>query len=884
MINMLFSKIFALTHKICGPFAKIGVKAAVFCLIFVRWLPFVNSRLRVMSGSKDKKIIENTDGYFGGESIFKDSNNALLRGNLMLAAEQRWPKSRFAQYWLDAPVDMRRHVITDGYLADGSDPSTELSAMYVTDDLIKDSVEKALILSHENAKRQLGIMCFIAVAIPLFIFIIMSSAAFVSAKTVDDSAADFLLEAAGTGWFTTMMHNVLPKLAAVFESGLRLGFDAVFAGLSFLVLMVCAVMLSHARFWRDFWNLHRSFIKSIADSVSADLRNMPKEAVTRYNYRAEDRREENLAYVKSVEAVNSWDSRDGVVLGTATGKFAFRGHLSAPQPAQDVVLTNQARAQHILVFGASGLGKTTKILKPLFKKDVKSIIDGHVGSIYVSDGKGDLYKDLGPIARKAGLKTVVIGIQEGSVGLDLLQGTKPQLVADILASVLKQSTGASGGGSDPFWNAMRDHFIRCAATILEAYERTTAGVEWSRVNGRRCYSLLNIYRLTQQKVEPGSQIWEMIDAIKSEYANPVTFFVMQDLATEGLWGSIEYVFGKWHTMSLNSPSTLDGVQANITASLSQFETQEGILKNFASGEASGFSISEMFSEPMAVFTDLNSVDSGICGKIVLIFIKTLVYLELRKRQMRDSSLPKLHSFKVYFDEVQEIITADFVGVSDINFINIARSAMGPGGGFVVATQTANALEMIVGKVPASNYIDNFSTIISMRQNDPATSALFKQRAGKTMRYHLKSSNEIESFEGIRQITGVDVLKKQTKILADIDVIRKAAIPYCAKTPSLDFSSYKAPFEADYRFLPKQYVGTPDGKGYSDNTTSYLGALAAAEHRAEDKSKEYFSGAVLEDVLTDADFSQLGDTKAVAVWVRGGHVKMDIIDLPEPVFN
>ena len=61
----------------------------------------------------------------------------------------------------------------------------------------------------------------------------------------------------------------------------------------------------------------------------------------------------------------------------------------------------------------------------------------------------------------------------------------------------------------------------------------------------------------------------------------------------------------------------------------------------------------------------------------------------------------------------------------------------------------------------------------------------------------------------------------------------------------------------------------------------LSAQSAAYNRAEDQVKDYFNG-TLEDALTDSDFSHLGDTQAVAVWVRGGHVRMDIINLPEPI--
>lgn len=866
-----------------SPLANIGIKLSKFIISLFRWLPFSFSRIDVIYGAKDDDIVSSSGGYFGNDDVFKNSKAAIINGDLMAAAELRWPKDKFPEYWLDAPEDMRRHVIVDGRLSDGSDPSSELSQMFVTDELIKDSVQKALILSRENAMKTLGILTLVSIALPVILFGWLSNDAIVDVQQAESlTNSDYLVAAAGTSWLASTFSNVMPYVTAFLESGLKLTVVGTFALASLISLLICAVGVSHARFWRDFWNMHRNFIKAVADNLSADLRKMPKEAITRFHYRHEDRREENNAYVKSVNAVNTWDKRDGIILGTATGKFIFRGHLSSPQPGQYLMITDQARAQHILVFGASGLGKTSKILKPLFKKDVQSIIDGHMGSIFVSDGKGDLYRDLSPIAKQAGLKTVVIGTQPNSVGLDLLQGTNPQLVADILASVLKQSFGASGGGSDPFWGAMRDHFIRCVATILEAYERTEAGLNWALENSRRPYSLLNIYRLTQQSVEPGAEIWKMIDAIEAEYADAATFHKFQDIATEGLWGSIEYVYGKWLNMSLNSPATLDGVQANITASLSQFETQEGILQNFASGASSDFSISEMFDQPMAVFTDLNSVDSGLCGRIVLIFIKTLVYLELRKRQMRDSELPKKHSLKIYFDEMQELITSDLVGVSDINFINIARSAMGPGGGFVVATQTMNALEMVVGKVPSANYVDNFSTIISMRHSEPSTIALLKQKAGQTMRYHVTGSNQVESYEAVRQITGRDVLLQEKKVLTDISVIRDKAAYYGALKPSLVFGGFDSPVQADHRFLPPLTTGY--GAQMQDNSTAYLNALSAAETRAEDKNKDYFSGAVLQDVLTDADFSQLGDSKAVAVWVRGGHVRMDIIDLPEPIFN
>lgn len=839
------------------------------------FIPFVGRYNGVINGSRNAEIIASTAGYFGGEALFSLSKDSLVSGDLKSSAEKRWPIANYLQYWLDAPEDMRRSPITDGRLADGTDPSKSLSDPYIDDDLVKDAVQKALVIAGENALKTFSKFTFLSLIIPTIVVIFYSKYILVkSVAAVVNQNTDFLTSISGKSWYLSAYEVVAPFVSASFQSIINFSVMGIIFIASVLVLFICAIGIAHARFWSDFWNLHRNLIQYAANYKSSALRKMPKEAVTRFHHRPEIRRTERHAYVKSVKAVNSWDSREGVVLGTCTGSFAFRGHLLGPQMDQDFVLTDAARAQHVLVFGASGLGKTTKILKPLFKKDVSNIMASG-GSIYVSDGKGDLYKDLLPVSKAAGLKSFVIGVQPGSYGVDLLQGTKPQMVADILASVLKQTSGAQGGG-DPFWGAMRDHFIRCAGSVLEAYERTEAGKKWATKNGRRAYSLLNIYKATQQAIGPGSMLWEMMDAIKTapEFTDPALFNKVGDIGAEGLWGSMEYIYGKWLNMSLNSPATLDGIQANVTASLSQFETQEDIRKNFASGEKSEFSIADMLDESMVVFTDLSSVSSGLCGKIVLVFLKNLVYLELRKRQMRDKKLADLHPLKIYFDEVQELITSDVTGISDTNFINIARSAMGKGGGFVVATQTKNALTMAVGEVAASNYIDNFSTIISMRHSEASTIGLLKSKAGQTIRSHAHGVNEVESLEYLRQQIGVDAANAGPARLGELAGIRRTDASFYANDDTSEFTGYDTPVPVDLRFIP----GICND---SSNIDSVMSATSAAHNRAEDKVKDYFNGS-LEDVLTDSDFSHLGDSQAVAVWVRGGHVRMDIVNLPEPM--
>ena len=771
-------------------------KASSFLASVFSVIPFVGRYVRVINGSRNAEIEESTDGYFGGESIFNQSEDFLVSGDLMKAAESRWPKASYIQYWLEAPEDMKRDPITDGRLADGSDPAISMSASYIDDYLVKDAVKKSLVIARETALKTLSFFTFISVLVPAAIIMFASKHILVKPSSLVvsvDQNADFLSTLVAHHWYSDLYATIAPIFGASLQSVLNLTVLGVGFIASVAILFVCAVCLAHAKYWSVFWNLHRNLIQLSAMQKSEILRKMPKESVTRYHHRPEIRRTERKAYVKSLKAVKTWDAGSGLSLGTCTGTLAFRGHLLGPKIDQECILSDAARAQHVLVFGASGLGKTTKILKPMFNSDVSNIMSSGRGSIYVSDGKGDLYKDLMPISKAAGLKSVVVGVQPGSVGVDLLQGVRPQMVADILSSVLKQAQGAENG-NDPFWSAMRDHIIRCSGSILEAYEKIQAGEDWSTKNGKRAYSLLNIYQATQQSIGPGSTLWEMMDAIKAapEFTDPALFHKVAGVSTEALWGSMEYIYGKWLSMQLDSPITLDGIQANITASLSQFETQEDIRKQFASGEKSEFSISEMFDERTVVYTDLSSVSSGLCGKIVLIFLKNLVYLELRKRQMLDKKLADLHPLKIYFDEVQELITSDLVGISDTNFINIARSAMGKGGGFVVTTQTKNALTMAVGEVAASNYIDNFSTIISMRHSEPSTIGLLKSKAGQTIRSYAHSVNDVESLEYMRQQLGVSVESAGPARLGDVDSIRQVSVGFYSKDETNRFYGYDTP--------------------------------------------------------------------------------------------
>lgn len=829
--------------------------------------------IKIIYGSLINKLLGDTNvlsrGYLENTARFRKlydrSNDSLVKGDLKSAREERWPAARFLEYHLDVPADVEPDIIIDGRMVDGSDPSKSLGPMYIDQKLIAFSMSHSVEASVNQAAT-----AFITGTLASLIIVSVAwwETAKMQVNNVEVLATDFL-----TIPRNPVIASVIDAWGFVVEQGPLL----VKALILLSALIAASAIIGLASGLFAWWRVHRHMIFQAADLSADFLRRAPKEAMVRWKGRLKQRQLERKSRIKQAVAVSfgGWDSGEGVSLAKASGAFRYAGVLNSPAEGASMVLSPMARALHLAIFGQSGTGKTSRVLRPLFAKDVERIMAGLNSSIYVTDGKGTLWRDLAPVAKEKGLQTFIIGTGKTDLGVDLLQGIRPQMAADIMRSVMEQAAGGGSGGDD-FWPERASHFMRIAGTLLEAWEYTAAGKKWALNYGMRPYSLMNIYKVANET--PGADKWgfRIIEDILDDATfndNGDLFATVQHLTVPGLKAAMDYYLGAWREMAA---STLTGIQSNVSKALSSLESQEPLREKFASGENSDFSISQFWDQKCAVMTNISSIEFGNAGRLILIFLKTLLYIEARKREQLDKNAPLNHGMFVYGDEWQELVTKDLKGVSDLTFINVARSAMG-NGGFVIATQTMAALEQAIGEVSARNFIDQFSNLIAFRLRDRKTIDMLQSMASKTQRFEAYQATDYESYEAMKLEMGVDPLTMGAATHLPVDVEYQIAASYETMFSNFNFDGYRPRYsQSDYLdYMPPYQTGV--GQHASDNINAVLGTMQSAQWRAEDKNVDYMkSGNAEHNVLRDEDMQMLGD-RAVAFWVRGNHLMMDIVE-------
>jgi len=278
----------------------------------------------------------------------------------------------------------------------------------------------------------------------------------------------------------------------------------------------------------------------------------------RWKYRLDQREVEYKAYLAQLKTALEWDKTELIEVGRASGTFRYRGQLGAPAQDQAMRYTLQDMAQHTLVLGGTGEGKTRSIIIPVIKQILairKRKIeagDAQAISIYGTDGKAVLWQDIKRAAEEMGqgedVRVIGCRIDQGEYGVDLLGGVDgvgvdPQLVADIIRSVARQTKGESGG--DSFWPDMASEVIRNCAVIARAAECTAWGLSMANNTNERLYSLVFIYQLA---LDPELQL-QAIGAIQESYQDERFLPALKEYITPELTYAVRYMASQWETMA-----------------------------------------------------------------------------------------------------------------------------------------------------------------------------------------------------------------------------------------------------------------------------------------------------------------------------------------------
>lgn len=791
------------------------------------------------------------------DRVFGDNADPLKAGDLEAVAQQRYPKERYPHLWMtDIPEDLERPLVIDGRLPDGSSPAS-LAPAFVDTELVGQAYRRAVLAG------LFWLAAGLAIWQPQLYFGGVAEAPARGAGQASTAGVQLYEDV----WDQATQKAKLTEQAELQTQVLENRRAAIAASAPNGTLTVLAfAMLVFLGTWRG-------LVRDAAQQKIEPLRRQNKESVLTWKYRLPERDMQYRAYLAQLQVIKDFDHSPVVDLGHASGMFRFRGQLSAPEKGQPMRYSLTDMAQHTLLLGGTGEGKTRTIIKPVVAqllalraqaKDKRAI------SFYCTDGKAVLWRDIKETAEKAGqgedVRVIGCDADRGEYGVDLMEGVEPQLLADIVASVMRQVSASAGDASD-FWPAMASDLIRNSAVIARAWECTDNGMERLRQTGERIYSLVTIYHLAVDEELQERAVRAILDALQDDAQWPY----IAAHATAELMDAIRYMRGpQWMHLANDTKS---GIIANTRKALAPFASSMRLRAAFASGAADRLiSIDQAWGSICLV--NISALEYGVAGRVVNVMLKTLLYTEARQREMTNPQIGHLEKMVFIADEFQDLITADVAGMSDSNFWNVARSAGAIG---FISTQGMASLEQAVGRIAAENFALQMRSKIFLRVEDPSTMQYAKTLAGKALRSYTFEAGRHESYEALVRETGHDPLTAGPARLVELpdnylgalasgwSQVHRAALP-------VSFDTWRAAFDVDRRFIPS-------GSMFSGAGDTRLAAEQAAAWRQEDKALSYMSEGTHEaDVLRDEDIVGMGRAHAYVYLQRAGAARQDLVEI------
>lgn len=778
----------------------------------------------------------------------------LACGDRAGVARELWPEERFPFLYQSVPEDIRRPLWEDGKLIGGHD--------------IPWMADRHFGSTMTEAAGRLGLT---AALITLIAQIVLAGIWAVIAPGLNPALPVVLETFPGEEPIHVSTASVWQAVMAETFSGLLRGGAALVVQIAAAGLIALGVGLLVALAAVEHWR---------AESA-APYEDISKDAHVRWPYRAEARATAHTGYVRQIAHANGYLAGSPLfTVGEATGTLRVRGDLAAPQSGQTLALDGESLFQHLLVFGGTGDGKTTAILKPLL---AQVLAQPHFGA-YVTDAKGVLWRDAEQIAAKAGrtADVIKIGTGPGELGVNVTGKLTPNQVSAVMRSVLTQM---GGGRGDSFWPDMAANVMRHMLTIGRAYAATPAGAAESKTLNP--YSLWWAYQavLDEQRLQPA------LDAIGRETsahlkrmetartaADRDGFEAGEDrlriLAGSDVVASHAYLATGWAEMAKD---TRTGIIANISQLMDGFAGTPVLRDRFISGLDAGTARLDAPLNGKIALVTLNTMDDGLPARLVAILLKTVLYREARLRESafkKTGENPQDRPCLVMMDEVQELATVDPAsGLSDATFWNVARSTGLAG---VFATQTVAALTQAMGKDAAENFMQQSRSKVFLRSEDQATVSYACWLAGEFERNRVFGDGQWESLDQRQLISGWSPFAPLDDAAPPPDsggpgFYFKAARDFLGRA-AIGTAKSKPTYAADTRFVPEA----------TDQATQ-LAALSARQQaawRQEDQDRRYRTeGNSMAPALTPADFIAMGRFHAYAHIQRAGLARGDVVKLP-----
>lgn len=822
---------------------------------------------------------ESLERFF--DRMFRNSDNALLRGDIEALARQRYPESRYPHLWMkDIPEDLQRPLVIDGRLPNGASPAT-LAPTFIDTVLVGQAYRRAvlaglfwafmgILLWHPQTYFGKSLATVTEQAEN------RTTESRMARRAAGPSVAELPYVTMGVqlhedAWDMETLNAKVREQTDLQGKVMSNRRDAIISsapgGLVTSLLFGLLV----------FFGTWRGLVRDAAQQKIEPLRRQNKEAIVQWKYRIPERDVQYRAFLAQLQVVQEFDKSPLIEIGTGSGLFRFRGHLSAPNRGQAMRYSLTDMSQHTLLLGGTGQGKTRTIIIPVVKQllalRAKSKEGGMTRAIsfYCTDGKAVLWRDIKQAADEMGQggDVRVIGCDEaaGEYGVDLMEGVDPQLLADIIRSVMRQAAANSGASGDDFWPNLASNLIRVCAVIARAWECTSDGLDLISKTGERIYSIVMVYQLALDDELQERAVRAVLDALNDEKQWPY----IAEYAGVELMDSIHYLRKSWMELAKD---TKTGITANVTSALAPFASNTRLRSAFATGRGKNLmSIADAWGSICLV--NVSSLEYGVAGRIVNVALKTLLYTEARKREMLNPKIGLAEKLLFVADEFQDLITADVAGMSDANFWNVARSTGTIG---FVSTQGMSSLEQAIGRVAADNFALQMRSKIFLQVEDPATIDYAKKLAGNALRSYTFESDRYESFEGLVRELGENPLESGPARIVELPNNYIGALAsgwmqaYKSSLP-LTFDTWRAAVDLDLRFVPG---GGPFSKTSEE---SRLSAEGHAYERQQDKTRAYMSeGNHDGEILRNDDMIGMGRAHAYVYLQRAGATRQDLAEI------
>lgn len=485
----------------------------------------------------------------------------------------------------------------------------------------------------------------------------------------------------------------------------------------------------------------------------------------------ENKREEISVHKRNLSAANvratGFDRTSPLLVSFAsTGTFEERGVINARRKGQKITQSVTDMSQNIQVFGGTGSSKTLQVLIPISTaffelknryfalennyKEIfdlrtntltqKAIKDGYLKkyrklppnpvsvAMLIMDVKSQLWKDIMPEAEKRHLKNQfqIIGADAavGQLAIDLVASINPEKFISYIDSLESQMGGEM---SNDFWKKSGSSTIKHFANFAFLYARTTGARAYMAKQNIKVWSPMFVQNLVvyDSEYELFNQALAAIQFDLEHYPERLA-----DVFTLERVRSIQWLLTGWRTMANDTKS---GIQATMNVIMAGFENEK--LAGFLTGVGDNIvEISEAWGMLTAV--DLDTDRYSNAGKFVQLFIKTLVFEEAVKRQMRFSSkIAQIthrfrEEFKGTFEVVPsiELIPVMWLGTEAQNLVNRFH-------------ENCSIIQAVEGDWSYGEYTTKLKALAALNQEDTSIESL-----NQVARETLEIANAIYALE------------------------------------------------------------------------------------------------------------------------------------------